>query len=116
MRRWIRAQIVQAAVRQDEYDVLIRNGHIVDGSGNPWYAGDVAIRGNRIVAIGNLKDAHAKRVIDAKGMVVAPGFIDMLGQSEMSLLIDNRALSKLSQGITSRKLPEKAEASRRRTN
>ncbi len=84
-----------------EYDILIRNGHIVDGSGNPWYAGDVAISGNRIVKIGNLKDAHAKRVIDAKGMAVAPGFIDMLGQSETSLLIDSRSLSKLSQGITS---------------
>ena len=85
----------------DEYDILIRNGHIVDGSGNPWYSGDVAISGNRIVKIGNLVNAHAKRVIDAKGMAVAPGFIDMLGQSETSLLIDGRALSKLSQGITS---------------
>ncbi len=85
----------------DEYDILIRNGHIVDGSGNPWYAGDVAIRGNRIAKIGNLAGAHAKRVIDAKGMAVAPGFIDMLGQSETSLLIDSRSLSKLSQGITS---------------
>jgi N-acyl-D-amino-acid deacylase len=82
-------------------DILIRNGHIVDGSGNPWYSGDVAITGNRIVAIGNLTDIHAKRVIDAKGMAVAPGFIDMLGQSETSVLIDGRALSKLSQGITS---------------
>jgi N-acyl-D-amino-acid deacylase len=86
---------------EEAYDVLIRNGHIVDGSGNPWFSGDVAIRGNRIVAIGKLGNAHAARVIDAKGMVVAPGFIDMLGQSETSLLIDNRALSKLSQGITS---------------
>lgn len=85
----------------DEYDILIRNGHIVDGSGNPWYSGDVAISGNRIVKIGNLGGAHGKRVIDAKGMAVAPGFIDMLGQSETSVLIDGRALSKLSQGITS---------------
>jgi dihydroorotase/N-acyl-D-amino-acid deacylase len=92
---------IARANAQSEYDVLIRNGHIVDGSGNPWYAGDVAIRGNRIVAIGKLKDARAKRVIDASGMIIAPGFIDMLGQSETSLLIDNRALSKLSQGITS---------------
>lgn len=84
-----------------EFDILIRNGHVVDGSGNPWYAGDVGIRGNRIEAIGNLADAHAKRVIDAKGMAVAPGFIDMLGQSESSILIDSRSLSKLSQGITS---------------
>lgn len=83
------------------YDVLIRNGRIIDGSGNPWVSGDVAIRGNRIVAIGHLGDVKAKRVIDASGLVVSPGFIDMLGQSEMSLLIDNRALSKLSQGITS---------------
>ena len=72
-------------VAPDEYDILIRNGHIVDGSGNPWYSGDVAISGNRIVEIGNLSGAHAKRVIDAKGMAVAPGFIDMLGQSETSV-------------------------------
>ncbi len=89
------------APMEEAYDILIRNGRIVDGSGNPWFSGDVAIRGNRIVAIGKLGDAHATRVIDAKGMVVAPGFIDMLGQSEYSLLIDSRSLSKLSQGITS---------------
>ncbi|HEY7615335.1 MAG TPA: D-aminoacylase, partial [Terriglobales bacterium] len=83
------------------YDVIIRNGHIVDGTGNPWYAADIGIRGDRIVAITNLQAASAKRVIDAKGLIVAPGFIDMLGQSEAALLIDNRSLSKLSQGITS---------------
>jgi N-acyl-D-amino-acid deacylase len=82
------------------YDVIIRNGRIIDGSGNPWVSGDVAIRGDRIAAIGNLGDAPAKKVIDASGLVVAPGFIDMLGQSEMALLIDNRSVSKLSQGIT----------------
>ena len=82
------------------YDVIIRNGRIIDGSGNPWVSGDVAIRGNRIAAIGDLHNAQAKRVIDATGMVVSPGFIDMLGQSEMALLIDHRSLSKLSQGIT----------------
>ncbi len=84
----------------NEYDVLIKNGSIVDGSGNPWVSGDIAIRGDRIAAIGKLEDAHAKRVIDAKGLVVSPGFIDMLGQSEANLLIDNRSLSKLAQGIT----------------
>jgi dihydroorotase/N-acyl-D-amino-acid deacylase len=90
------------AIRDPLYvDILIRNGHIVDGSGNPWYAGDVAITGDRITWIGSHSDVHAKRVIDAKGMAVAPGFIDMLGQSESSILIDNRSLSKLSQGITS---------------
>src|SRR6478672_648521 len=83
------------------YDILIRGGRIVDGTGNPWYAGDVAIRADRIVAIGKLNHATAKRVIDATGMVVSPGFIDMLGQSETALLIDNRSLSKLAQGITS---------------
>ncbi len=82
------------------YDVLINNGRVVDGTGNPWYAADVAVRGERIAAIGKLDGATAKRVIDASGMIVSPGFIDMLGQSEMSLLIDNRSLSKLSQGIT----------------
>ncbi|MGB8542840.1 MAG: D-aminoacylase [Candidatus Acidiferrales bacterium] len=82
------------------FDVIIRNGHILDGSGGPWYAADIGIRGDRIKFIGNLGDAPAKKVIDASGRIVSPGFIDMLGQSEMSLLIDNRSLSKLSQGIT----------------
>jgi N-acyl-D-amino-acid deacylase len=81
-------------------DVIIKNGHILDGSGGPWFAADIGIRGDRIEAIGQLGYAQAKKVIDAKGMIVSPGFIDMLGQSEMSLLIDNRSLSKLSQGIT----------------
>ena len=84
-----------------DYDVIIRNGKIIDGSGNPWVSGDIAIRGDRIAAIGNLAPAaHARRVIDAAGLVISPGFIDMLGQSEIALLIDNRSLSKLSQGIT----------------
>jgi N-acyl-D-amino-acid deacylase len=85
----------------ENYDVIIRNGRIIDGSGNPWISGDLAIRGDRIAAIGHLNSSTtAKRVIDATGLVVSPGFIDMLGQSEMALLIDNRSLSKLSQGIT----------------
>ena len=83
-----------------EYDVLIKNGHVIDGSGNPWFAADVAIKGDRILAIGRLENAHAKRIIDATGLIVSPGFIDMLGQSELQLLIDNRSFSKLSQGIT----------------
>lgn len=89
-----------SSAQTSTYDVLIRNGHIIDGSGNPWYSGDIAIQGDRIVAIGKLENANAKRVIDASGLVVAPGFIDMLGQSEAALLIDHRAISKLSQGIT----------------
>ncbi len=82
------------------FDTLIVNGTIVDGTGNPWRIGDVGITGDRIVAMGTLRDATADRIIDAKGKVVAPGFIDMLGQSGLSLLIDNRAMSKISQGIT----------------
>ena len=89
-----------AGLDTESYDVIIRGGHILDGTGNPWYAADIGIRGDKIAAIGKLEHADAKRVIDAEGGVVAPGFIDMLGQSETSLLIDNRSLSKLSQGIT----------------
>ncbi|MGB6877042.1 MAG: D-aminoacylase [Candidatus Acidiferrales bacterium] len=85
----------------DNYDVIIRGGHILDGTGNPWYAADIGIRGDKIAAIGKLGNATAKQTIDATGRIVAPGFIDMLGQSETSLLIDKRSLSKLSQGITS---------------
>ena len=83
-----------------EFDVLIRNGHIVDGTGSPWYWADVAIRGGKIAAIGRMPDAHAKHVIDARGHVVAPGFIDMLGQSDLTILVDPRLPSKIYQGIT----------------
>jgi N-acyl-D-amino-acid deacylase len=82
------------------FDVIIANGHIVDGTGSPWYSGDVGIRDGRIAVIGNLAHAHAKRRIDAAGSVVAPGFIDMLGQSELTILVDPRLPSKIYQGIT----------------
>src|SRR5438034_960149 len=92
-------KVTQAS--SETYDVIIRNGRIIDGSGNPWISGDLAIRGDRIAAIGHVDpSATAKRIVDASGLVVSPGFIDMLGQSEYDLLIDNRSLSKLSQGIT----------------
>src|SRR5437016_4865700 len=94
------AVVSSLSAQTNNYDVIIRNGKIIDGSGNPWYSGDIAIQGERIAAIGRLQDAQGKRVIDAAGLVVAPGFIDMLGQSEIALIVDNRALSKLSQGIT----------------
>ena len=89
-----------AAQTANTYDILILHGKLIDGSGQPGHITNIAIRGDRIVKIGPLAGAQARRTIDAKGLIVSPGFIDMLGQSETSLLIDNRALSKLSQGIT----------------
>ncbi len=62
------------------FDIVITNGHIIDGTGSPWYSGDLGIRDGKIAAIGNLTAAARKRTIDAAGKVVAPGFIDMLGQ------------------------------------
>jgi len=82
------------------FDVVITGGHIIDGTGSPWYSGDIGIRDGKIVAIGNLADAARKRTIDAHGKVVAPGFIDMLGQSELTILVDPRLPSKIFQGIT----------------
>ena len=70
---------VCAAAQQQTFDIVIRNGHIVDGTGSPWYSGDIGIRDGRIAAIGKLGSAGAKQTIDAAGRVVAPGFIDMLG-------------------------------------
>jgi N-acyl-D-amino-acid deacylase len=82
------------------YDVLIVNGRIVDGTGSPWFLGSVAVRGDRIAAVGLLPAAQARDTIDAAGLVVAPGFIDMLGHSEYRLLLHPGADSKITQGIT----------------
>ena len=82
------------------FDIVITNGHIVDGTGSPWYSGDVGIRDGKVAAIGVLGAAPRARTVDAKGMVVAPGFIDMLGQSELTILVDPRLPSKIYQGIT----------------
>jgi len=84
----------------EPFDIVIVNGHIIDGTGSPWYSGEVGIREGRIAAIGNLESTPRKQTIDAKGNVVAPGFIDMLGQSEMTMLVDPRLPSKIYQGIT----------------
>jgi len=93
------ACLLQLAFAQP-YDLIIRNGHVVDGTGSPWYSGDMAIQNGRIAVIGQLAEASAERVIDAGGLVVAPGFIDMLGQSELSILVDPHLPSKIFQGIT----------------
>jgi len=82
------------------YDVILKGGWIVDGSGNPRYRGDLAISGDRVAAVGFLGATQARETLDVAGLVVAPGFIDMLGQSEINVLIDNRLLSKVTQGIT----------------
>ena len=82
------------------FDLVIINGHIIDGTGSPWYSGDVGIRNGRIAAIGNLSESARKKTIDAHGKAVAPGFIDMLGQSEATILVDPRLPSKIYQGIT----------------
>jgi N-acyl-D-amino-acid deacylase len=82
------------------FDLVITNGHVIDGTGSPWYSGDVGIRDGKIAGIGNLATVPRKRTIDAGGKVVAPGFIDMLGQSEFSILVEPRLPSKIYQGIT----------------
>src|SRR5262245_47566586 len=82
------------------YDVVIVNGKIVDGSGNPWFYGDVAIKDGRIAEIGKLDPKLGKRVIDAKGMVVAPGFIDLHTHTDTSILADGNAESAARQGVT----------------
>jgi dihydroorotase/N-acyl-D-amino-acid deacylase len=85
---------------RESFDVLITGGRVVDGTGAPWFRADLGIVGDRIVAIGQLADREAKIRIDASNLVVAPGFIDMLGQSEFNVLVDPRAASKITQGIT----------------
>ena len=91
---------VAGGLAAQSFDIVIRNGHIIDGTGSPWYSGDVGISNGRIAAIGVLVGAAAKRTIDAHGMVVAPGFIDMLGQSEITILVEPHLPSKIFQGIT----------------
>lgn len=91
------------------YDLVIRNGKLVDGTGNPWIYGDIAIRGDKIVAVGKVSGS-GKREIDAKGLVVAPGFIDMHSHSDSLLLEDGNAPSKIRQGVTTEVLGEGTSA------
>jgi N-acyl-D-amino-acid deacylase len=86
--------------QESAFDVILRGGRIVDGTGNPWFVGDVGIRGDRIAAVGQLAGAKARREIDARGLVVAPGFIDMHTHSDQPLLDDGNAESKVREGVT----------------
>jgi dihydroorotase/N-acyl-D-amino-acid deacylase len=92
--------VLRAQRPPTRFDVLITGGRIVDGTGSPWFRGDVGIVGDRIAAVGTLTGASAATTIDAANLVVAPGFIDLLGQSEFNVLVDNRAASKILQGVT----------------
>lgn len=89
-----------ALAQQPAYDVIISGGRIVDGTGAAYFYGDIAIKGDRIAAMGDLHRAAANQRIDALGLVVAPGFIDVQGQSEFNILVDGRAASKITQGVT----------------
>jgi N-acyl-D-aspartate/D-glutamate deacylase len=93
-----------------DYDLLIRSGKLVDGTGNPWFYGDVAVRSGRIVGVGRVTGASARREIDATGLVVAPGFIDMHSHSDFLLLEDGDAQSKIRQGVTTEVLGEGSSA------
>ena len=83
-----------------EYDIAIVGGRIVDGTGNPWYRADLGIKRGRIVAIGGIAHIGAEKVIDAAGMIVCPGFIDLHTHSDLTLLDDGDAQSKIRQGVT----------------
>jgi dihydroorotase/N-acyl-D-amino-acid deacylase len=100
----------RALAAQPEYDLLIINGHILDGSGSPWFAGSVAVQDGRIAAVGRLPGATARRVIDARNLTVAPGFIDLHSHSDFTLLVDGKGESKIRQGVTTEILGESESA------
>src|SRR6266851_3974205 len=99
-----------AQSRRESFDVLIRNGQVIDGTGSPWRRADLGIRGDSIAAMGKLDEATAARVIDASGLTVVPGFIDMHAHSDYTLLVDGRGESKVLQGVTSGILGEGSSA------
>jgi N-acyl-D-amino-acid deacylase len=97
----------QTAATQDApYDLVLRNGKIVDGTGNPWFHADLAIKGDKIAALGKIAANSGKREIDVKGLIVAPGFIDAHSHSDFTILEDGKAMSKITQGVTTEVLGE----------
>ena len=102
------ALISAATISQEDtlYDLVLRNGKIVDGTGNPWFRADLGVKGDKIVALGAIPAKAGKREIDAKGLIVAPGFIDMHSHSDFTILEDGRAMSKILQGVTTEVLGE----------
>jgi len=95
-----------AIAEETQYDLVIRSGRILDGSGNPWFHGDVAICGDRIAAIGRIPPQSGKREIHVPDRFVAPGFIDIHSHSDLLLLEDGSASSKIRQGVTTEVLGE----------
>src|SRR5438477_12786903 len=94
------AALAAAQAPPPRYDVVITKGRIVDGSGAPWYRGDVAIAGDRIAAVGAIGDRGRAKTIDGTNLVFAPGFIDLLAQSEVNILVDCGGASPVGQGLT----------------
>jgi len=101
---------IRNSAQAPQYDLLIVGGHILDGSGSPWFAGSVAVKDGRIAEVGRLPKASARQTIDATGLVVAPGFIDLHGHSDFTLLVDGNAQSKIRQGVTTEILGESGSA------
>lgn len=103
-------QTVGHSSQAPQYDLLITNGRILDGTGGPWFAGSVAVQDGKIIAIGRLPGATARQVIDAQGLIVSPGFIDLHSHSDFTLLVDGKAESKIRQGVTTEILGEASSA------
>ncbi|MGD1155866.1 MAG: D-aminoacylase [Terriglobia bacterium] len=103
-------RVRQPRAEEPQYDLLIVDGHIVDGSGSPWFKGSVAVKDGKIADVGRLVNVTARHVIDAQRLVVAPGFIDLHSHSDFTLLVDGNAQSKIRQGVTTEILGEDSSA------